>query len=170
MWPITLRSHRYEDFTVTYIRRVKIPSHKYAKHQYKQESEYESTVVIYILIKILQVHCYPGCDPILHEYYITRWCKSKIYKVIYKIQKPEKYSRAAKRNLKSRSRGDRKKRLWLIRLLHKRGLIFHQRVHYAFAECSGIWTSRSRDCQKATQQVRKMKSGDMHNKHTCTGS
>jgi len=34
-----------------YIRRAKIPLHMYAKHQYKKESEYESTVVIYILTK-----------------------------------------------------------------------------------------------------------------------
>ena len=35
----TPRPHRYGDITVTYIRRAKIPSHKYSKHQYKQKSE-----------------------------------------------------------------------------------------------------------------------------------
>jgi len=33
-----------------YIRRMEIPSHIYAKHQYRQESKCESTVVIYIPI------------------------------------------------------------------------------------------------------------------------
>ena len=37
------RSLGYGDVTVTYIRRSKIPSRIYAKHQYRQESEYKST-------------------------------------------------------------------------------------------------------------------------------
>jgi len=32
---VTPRSHGYEDVTVTYIRRSKIPSHIYVKHQYR---------------------------------------------------------------------------------------------------------------------------------------
>jgi len=36
-------SRRYRDITVTYIRMTEIPSHIYAKYQYMQESEYEST-------------------------------------------------------------------------------------------------------------------------------
>ena len=45
------RSRWYGDATVTYIRRSEIPSRIYAKHQYKQESEYGSTMVIYIPIE-----------------------------------------------------------------------------------------------------------------------
>jgi len=45
------QSHEYKDVTMTYIRRAEIPSHMYAKHQYKQESEYESIMVLYIPIK-----------------------------------------------------------------------------------------------------------------------
>jgi len=48
---VTLRSRRFKDITATYIRRVGIPAHMYAKHQCKKESEYRSIVVVYILIK-----------------------------------------------------------------------------------------------------------------------
>jgi len=54
---VTPRSRGYRDVIVTYIRRVKIP-HIYAKHQYRQESEYKSMVVIYIPVIIAQVHSY----------------------------------------------------------------------------------------------------------------
>ena len=40
---VTPRSGVYGDVTATYIRRVEIPSRIYAKHQYRQESEYGST-------------------------------------------------------------------------------------------------------------------------------
>ena len=39
---VTPQPHGYGHATVTYIRRAKIPSHMYAKHQYMQKSEYES--------------------------------------------------------------------------------------------------------------------------------
>ena len=45
---VTPRTRGYGDVTATYIRRTEIPSHIYAKHQYRQESECESIVVIYI--------------------------------------------------------------------------------------------------------------------------
>ena len=51
------RSRGYGDVTVKY-RRADIPSHTYTKHQYMQELEYESIVVIYILAIIAQVHSY----------------------------------------------------------------------------------------------------------------
>jgi len=41
-----------------YICRAEIPSHIYTKYQYKKESEYGSTVVIYIPEIIVQVHNY----------------------------------------------------------------------------------------------------------------
>jgi len=37
MYYVSPRSIGYRDVTVTYIRRAKIPSRMYAKHQYKQE-------------------------------------------------------------------------------------------------------------------------------------
>jgi len=46
--PVTPRSHEYGDVTATYIYRSEIPSRLYSKHQYRQESECGSTVVIYI--------------------------------------------------------------------------------------------------------------------------
>jgi len=45
---VASRSCGYRDITTTYIQRSEIPSRIYAKHQYRQESEYGSTVVIYI--------------------------------------------------------------------------------------------------------------------------
>ena len=39
---VTPRSGGYGDVTATYIRRSEIPSRIYAKHQYRQESEYGS--------------------------------------------------------------------------------------------------------------------------------
>ena len=50
-YTVSPRSHGHGDITATYIRRAKIPSYIYAKHQSRQELEYECTVVIYILIK-----------------------------------------------------------------------------------------------------------------------
>jgi len=48
---VTLRSHGYRDVIATCIRRAEIRLHMYDKHRYRQESEYESTVVICIPIK-----------------------------------------------------------------------------------------------------------------------
>ena len=55
---ITPRSYGYGDVTASYIRRAEMPSRIYAKHQYRQESEYESTVIIYISAIIAQVYSY----------------------------------------------------------------------------------------------------------------
>ena len=41
MQKVTPRSDWYRDVSATYIRRSEIPSRIYAKHQYRQESEYE---------------------------------------------------------------------------------------------------------------------------------
>jgi len=68
---------------VTYIHRKEIPSHTYAKHQYRQELEYGSTMVIYI--PTIQYMVITGRDTILHEYYIARRYKSMIYKDTYKV-------------------------------------------------------------------------------------
>jgi len=49
------------------------------------ETEYRSTVVIYIPTILYKYSVITDCDPILHEYYITGAYKRMIYKVIYKV-------------------------------------------------------------------------------------
>ena len=61
---VTPRSLGYGNVTVTYICRTKIPSQMYAKHQYMQESECESTMIIYIPIKQYEYTIIIECDPI----------------------------------------------------------------------------------------------------------
>jgi len=70
-YPVTPRSCGYENVTVTYICRSRIPSHIYAKHQHKKESEHES---MWCIIQSTYEHNYKvitRCDTILQEYYIT---------------------------------------------------------------------------------------------------
>jgi len=55
---VTPRSRGYGVVTAMYICRSEIPSRIYAMHQYRQESEYGSTVIIYIPAIITQVHSY----------------------------------------------------------------------------------------------------------------
>jgi len=55
---VTPRSGGYGDVTATYIRMSEIPSCIYAKHQYRQESEYVSTwYIIHSNIRV-QLHSY----------------------------------------------------------------------------------------------------------------
>jgi len=68
---VTPRSGGYGDVTVTYIRRSEIPSRIYAKFQYMQNSECESTVVIYIPTEKYKYMVITESDTILQEYYIT---------------------------------------------------------------------------------------------------
>ena len=65
------RSRGYGDVTATYIRRSEIPSRIYAKHQYRQESEYGSTVIT-------------RHDIISQEYMITKKHKSRMYNMKYR--------------------------------------------------------------------------------------
>jgi len=88
----------YEDVTATYICRVKIPLHIYAEHQYRHESEYESTVIIYIPVIIAQVHSYHRARYNITRYYITREYKSTIYNKIHIIKSWEVLTRS-KRSL-----------------------------------------------------------------------
>ena len=81
---MTPRSGRYGDVTATCICRSEIPSRIYAKHQYRQESEYGSTVVIYIPTEKYKYMVITESDIILQEYYITRKYKSTIHEEIYK--------------------------------------------------------------------------------------
>jgi len=92
---VTPRSGGYGNVTATYICRSEIPSHIYAKHQYKQESECESTVIIYIQTEKYRYMIITESDTILQEYYITRKYKSTLYEEMY-ITKAERCSRAAR--------------------------------------------------------------------------
>ena len=94
------RSREYGDVTATYIRRSEIPSRIYVKHQCRQESEYGSTVVIYIPTEKYKYIVITESDTILQEYYITRRYKSTIYKRFTRA-KGGRCSRAGRRNLKS---------------------------------------------------------------------
>jgi len=58
-----------------------------AKHQYRKESEYKSTVIIYILLKENKYIFITENNLILYEYYITKGYKNVIYKEIFKVQK-----------------------------------------------------------------------------------
>ena len=59
MWDnVTPRSGGYGDVTATYIRRSEIPSRIYAKHQYREESEYRNTWCITHSNINVQVHSY----------------------------------------------------------------------------------------------------------------
>jgi len=69
---VTPWSRGYGDVTVTYIHRSEIPSRIYAKHQYRQELECGSTVLIYILTEKYKYMVITESDTILQEYYITR--------------------------------------------------------------------------------------------------
>ena len=90
-YTVTPRSHEYGDVTATYIHRSKIPLRIYAKLQYRKESEYESTVVIYIPTEKYNSMVTTESDTILQEYYITRKYKSTFYEEIY-ITKAERCS------------------------------------------------------------------------------
>jgi len=92
---VTPRSRGYGDVTATYIRRAEISSHIYAKHQYMQESECGSTIVIYISIEKYKYIVITESDTILQEYYIIRKYKSALYEEIY-MTKSERCSRAAR--------------------------------------------------------------------------
>ena len=72
---MTPRSRGYRDVTVTYIRRSEIPSRIYAKHQYMQETECGSTVVIYIPTEKYKYMVITESDTILQQYYITEIIK-----------------------------------------------------------------------------------------------
>jgi len=93
--PVAPRSRGYGDVTVTYMRMVEGPSHIYAKHQYRQESECGSTIVIYIPTKKYKYIIITETDTILQEYCITRKYKSILYEEIY-IIKTKRCSRAAR--------------------------------------------------------------------------
>jgi len=73
--PVTPRFHGYGDVTATYIRKFEVPSRIYAKHQYRQESEYGSKGCIIYSNKWVHKQSYHQSDSILHEYYITDMLK-----------------------------------------------------------------------------------------------
>ena len=81
---VTPRSCGYGDVTATYIRRSEIPSRIYAKHQYRQESEYGSKWCIIHSTHEYNYKVITRGDPILHKYYITRMAQLRDYKEISK--------------------------------------------------------------------------------------
>jgi len=143
--PITSGSHGYVDVTATYICRVEIPSHIYAKHQYRQESEYESKVVIYISTIIVQLQSYhrmwSNIIWILHHQEVQKYDLQEIYN----YEQYKRCSRAAKRISRAGKRG-----------LKEKGFGWSaddSRFHYATlisnwdnpqAPTFKIWTCRSR--------------------------
>ena len=56
------------------MRRSKIPWHIYAKHQYRQESEFKNCGALYIPTHEYNYKVITRCDTILKEYYITDRC------------------------------------------------------------------------------------------------
>ena len=74
---VTPRSRRYGDITATYIHRSEIPSRIYAKHQYRKESEFGSTVVIYISTEKYKYMVITEGDTILQD--ITSPENIKVY-------------------------------------------------------------------------------------------
>jgi len=70
-----------------------VPPRIYAKHQYRQESEYGSNGALYIPTHEYNYKVITRGDPILHEYYITD-AQMREYKEIYKY---EQYKRVLTR-------------------------------------------------------------------------
>jgi len=62
---VTPRSRWYGDVTATYIRKSEVPSRIYAKHQYRRESEYESSGALYIPTHEYNYRVITRGDPIL---------------------------------------------------------------------------------------------------------
>jgi len=74
--PVTPRFHGYGDATATYIRRSELPPHIYAKHQYRQESEYGSKwCIIHSNTYSTTTQLSSEVITILHEYHITEMRK-----------------------------------------------------------------------------------------------
>ena len=95
--------------------REEIPSHIYAMHQYMQESEYESTMVIYISVIIAQVHNHQ------REWYniprILDHQEAQKHDMQYK--KTEKYSRVVRWESREPIKGaGRKEGLDIQQLIH----------------------------------------------------
>ena len=72
---------RIRDTTVTYIRKAKVSSHMYAKYQYNTGVRVRKYVVIYIPTQKYKYSVITDYDIILHNYYITRELKSRLYKI-----------------------------------------------------------------------------------------
>ena len=85
---------------MTYIRRSEIPSRIYAKHQYMQESECGSTVVIYIPTEKYKYMIITESNTKLQEYYITQNTKVQY---IERYTEAERCSQYNKRDLVSQT-------------------------------------------------------------------
>ena len=98
---VTPRSRGYGDVTAMYIHRSEKPSRIYAKHQYRQESECGSIVVINIQKEKYKYMVISESDTILQEYYITRKYKS----TIHEYTKAERCSQVVRGPREPNSRG-----------------------------------------------------------------
>ena len=107
---MTPRSGGYGDVTATYIRRSEIPSRIYAKHQYRKESEYESTVVIYIPKEKYKYMVITESDTILQKYYITK--KYKRIQYMKRYTKAERCSQEARGVSRTKQERNWEEELW----------------------------------------------------------
>ena len=87
-----------------YICRSKIPSHIYAKNQYRQETELRNSGALYIPTYEYNYKVITGCDTILQEYYITDRRKCKNIKR-YTIMNSTKALTSYKRKTRETSKG-----------------------------------------------------------------
>jgi len=140
-----LWSRGYGDVTVTYIYKTEILPYIYAKYQYRQESECESTVVIYISTIIVQLQSYhrmwSNITRILHHQEVQKFHLQEIYN--YKHYKrcswaAKGISEPGKRRLERKGSG------WSVNdpCFHCATLISNQENPQASS--SDIWTCRFR--------------------------
>ena len=150
----------YGDTTSTYIRRAKIPSHMYAKYQYMQKSEYESTVMIYIPINGAQIHSYhvawSNITWILHH----KRRRIQITKIRTIQNDAQELTKKGITWAGQEETGREKATTDPLALPGKP--VIHGRVLNAYVACSGIWACKFRSCQKITQWVREMKPSGVH--------
>ena len=94
---------------------AKIPLRIYAKHQYYTRVRVQKYVIIYISTQKYKYSVITDCDIILHNYYITKRLKSRLYKV-QKIRTHELKERILRAGHDGRT-------LQLIHVLLEEGLI-----------------------------------------------
>ena len=100
---VTPRSRGYGDVTATYIRRSELPSRIYAKHQYRQESEYGSKWCIIHSSTYIQLQSYhqkwSNITIILYH-----WCANARVQKVYIYEQREYKERYKYKQYKSYSR------------------------------------------------------------------
>jgi len=121
-------------------------------------------VVIYVPIILYNYTVITNHDPILHEYYNTKRRKIMIYREIYTVQKLEKAHEQQKGILRADQEGLEGKELRTVNVIPPCFCCNDRRGHHG--PSPGIWTRRSRGCQKTTQPVCKMMPSGVHKKYT----